>query len=517
MRYCDIRKNTYYDSVTLMLISSEINTLPGITQAAVMMGTAHNIQLMTNAGLLLPEDGDTITPNDLVVAFLGESEEALTLAGDKLKEAFENKKTAAAADEKLHAGSLQGALTALPDANLAVISVPGRFAAREARKALQQGMHVLLFSDNVSLEDEIALKSYAETKGLLMMGPDCGTAVINGTALGFANVVNRGSIGIAAASGTGLQELTCLIHGCGGGISQGLGTGGRDLKAKVGGKMMMMALEALAKDPETEVIGIIAKPGDPGVMKKIAEFCAGQKKPVAACFMGPRVEMDYGPMILTETIEDLARTLTVLSKGGSGAAPAAEEPEIDEALEEEIRRLKPGQRYLRGLYSGGTLAYEAALLMERRGIPAYSNIASDPDYLLQDPECSCRHTLLDMGEDYFTNGMPHPMIDMRLRAERMLKEASDPETAIILLDCVLGFGCHEDPAQELAAMTARAREACPDRQIIFLASVTGTDEDIQCRQAQVETLETAGIRVLPSNAAAVKLAIRILGRTGGQK
>lgn len=512
MRYFEIQKNVYYDSVTLMLLSSEINKLNGISQAAVMMGTAHNIQLMTDAGLLTSEEGNNITPNDLIIGMLGQDEPVLENAKQTLKEFFENKKSTSENEEKLHVSSLDGGMAEMPDANFAVISVPGRYAAREAMKALKKNLHVLLFSDNVSLEEEIALKEYAVSHELLMMGPDCGTAFINGVALGFANVIRRGKIGIAAASGTGLQELACLIHRMGGGISQGLGTGGRDLKAAIGGKMMLLELQALAQDADTEVIGIISKPGDELVMKKIIEYCNQISKPVAACFMGAKKDMDYGRILLADTIEELSKALTALEKGRNQ----------DEALEcmrhikdtralarEQAEYLQPGQKYIRALYSGGTLAYEALLLLEPKLKEVYSNISTHKEYLLMNPEESKCHTILDMGEDYFTNGMPHPMIDMRLRRQRMKREAKDKTTGVFLVDCVLGFGCHEDPAGELVEMINEIRKENPECNYIFIASVCGTDDDLQCRLSQVRTLEAAGVLVMDSNAEAVRLALEI--------
>ncbi|MDO4302582.1 MAG: acyl-CoA synthetase FdrA [Bacillota bacterium] len=512
MRYFEIQKNVYYDSVTLMLLSSEINKLNGIAQAAVMMGTAHNIQLMTDAGLLTAQDGSNITPNDLIIGMIGQDEPVLDNAKQVLKEFFENKKSASENDEKIHVSSLDGAVTEMPDANIAVISVPGRYAAREAMKALKKNLHVLLFSDNVSLEEEISLKEYAAGHGLLMMGPDCGTAVINGIALGFANVVRRGSIGIAAASGTGLQELTCLIHRLGGGISQGLGTGGRDLKAAVGGRMMLLELQALAQDADTKVIGIISKPGDETVMRRIIEYCNQIAKPVAACFMGPKKDMDYGKILLTDTIEELGKALTALEKGMDERAATERMRQIRDTKTfsgEQAGHLKPEQKYIRALYSGGTLAYEALLLMEPKLKQVYSNISTHKEYLLENPEESKCHTILDMGEDYFTNGMPHPMIDMRLRSQRMRREAKDRNTGIFLLDCVLGFGCHEDPAAELVRMIDETRKENPDRHYIFIASVCGTDDDLQCRISQVRALKAAGVLVMDSNAEAVRLALEI--------
>lgn len=518
MLYSTIRKNVYYDSVTLMLISSKINALDGIAEAAVMMGTDHNKALMMASGILEAASFDEITPNDLVIGISAAKQETLDEAVTLMEAQFAGK------DQPITNGGTErrvktqrAAVQAMPGANLAIISVPGASAAAEARQAMENGMHVLLFSDNVSLDEEISLKEYAAARHLLMMGPDCGTAIVNGVALGFANVVRRGNIGIVAASGTGLQELTCLIDRMGGGVSQALGTGGRDLKAAVGGKMMLLALDALAEDTETEIIGIISKPPAQEVIQKIISRCQTLRKPVVACFLGGDPAGLAGTeLIATDTMEDTASQLVALAQGRQGERIVFSRPmeEITRLVEEQAAALMPSQQYLRGLYSGGTLAYEALLML--REYDVYSNIAIEPKYLLKNPDESHAHTVVDMGEDFFTNGMPHPMIDMRLRASRLQREAADETVGVILLDCVLGFGCHEDPAGELAAMVAQARGEANGRTLCVIASVCGTDNDVQPRTEQVETLERAGVIVMDSNAQAVRLAKMILNKQKGR-
>lgn len=512
MLHSTVKKNAYYDSVTLMLISSKIAAVKGVAEAAVMMGTAHNKSLMTASGILNPAQCGEITPNDLVIGISAANQEAMDQAVKLMEEQFAGK------DQKTSEGGAErcvrtqrAALQILPKANLAIISVPGASAAAEARRAMENGLHVLLFSDNVSIEEEISLKKYAVAHNLLMMGPDCGTAVVNGVALGFANVVRRGKIGIVAASGTGLQELTCLIDRMGGGISQALGTGGRDLKAAVGGEMMLLELDALANDPQTELIGIISKPPAREVMQKIIDRCKRIQKPIVVCFLGGDPKALAGTnLAATETMEDTAAMLVALSEGRRGEPVVFTRPieEIEQLAETQSAALAPSQKYLRGLYSGGTLAYEAMLMMREYGV--YSNIALDKNYLLKNPDESHAHTIVDMGEDFFTNGMPHPMIDMRLRSARIQREAVDDAVAVILLDCVLGFGCHDDPAGEIVRMAELARKAADGRHLCLIASACGTDEDVQPRFEQVETLRRAGIMVMDSNAQAVRLAMMIL-------
>jgi FdrA protein len=344
-----------------------------------------------------------------------------------------------------------------------------------------------------------------------MMGPDCGTAIINGVALGFANVVRRGNIGLVAASGTGLQELTVIIDKLGGGISQALGTGGRDLKKDIGGKMMLLALDALASDPETQVIGIISKPPAKEVMVKILEKVKLIDKPVVACFLGGDSSLVEGTdTIAVETIEEAAKQLVTISKGGlTTNLQLYSEEELDNLVKSEVSKLR-GQKYLRGLYTGGTLAYEGMLILDKKIGNIYSNIPINKELALTDVEVSQENMILDMGEDYFTDGMPHPMIEPKLRSERIKKEASDPQTAVILLDCVLGYGSHPDPAQSVATAVEQAKVIQGDRHVTYIASVCGTEKDPQILSDQVEKLKNAGIIVLPTNAQAAQLAARIL-------
>lgn len=512
--YNEVKQNTYYDSVTLMLFSSKIISVPGVKEAAVMMGTNHNKSLMINSGILKPEDAESITPNDMVVGIMGETQESVDEALKVLKEQFERKMQASMASDKLTAKTLDSAVNKLGDPNFAVISIPGKYAKNEAMKAMQNGMHVLLFSDNVTIDEENELKDYAVSHNLLMMGPDCGTAIINGIALGFANVVRRGNIGIVAAAGTGLQEATVIVDRLGGGISQALGTGGRDVKEAVNGKMMVLALEALINDPDTEVIGIISKPPAECVMEKILNTLKGIDKPVVACFLGgnPGTVKSIGA-VPAETLEDAAAFMVDLSlnKPLKNIIYSIPQEEADAIVANETAKLKKNQKYIRGLYSGGTLCYESMLLLNKEVGEIYSNIALDKEHMLKDVEVSQNNTLIDMGEDYFTDGAPHPMIDIRQRAERLKREVQDESVAVIILDCVLGYGSHEDPAGALVAAIREAKELSGERHITFIASVCGTGSDIQNREVQEKELREAGVIVMPSNAQASRIAAQILG------
>lgn len=498
MIYTSIKQNAYFDSVSLMLISSRLGSVADIEDAAAMMGTDHNKELLQQSGLLTADQAKTVTGNDLVIGIKASSQAAIDAALVVLEEQFQNKKTSSSSQTR--AKTLEAAIKQSPNANLSVISLPGRFAAAEAMKSLKKGLHVLLFSDNVSIEEEVELKQYAVSQGLLMMGPDCGTAIINGVALGFANVVREGAIGLAAASGTGLQEVSTLIDRLGGGVSQALGTGGRDLKAQVGGLMMKQALDALEADPRTKVIGIVSKPPSPDVTASILQQVASYSKPIVACFLGGDPSMVEGSNVVWATdLEDAAVKLVALA-GATGQA---------ESLNGPVPTVSSAKgQFIRALYAGGTLAYETLLYFKDELPNVYSNIASTKEMTLANVEVSQGNTVLDLGEDYFTDGKPHPMIDPSLRTERIIRDAKDPNTKIILFDCVIGYGAHDNPAQPIIEAMQKVRKDRTD--VLFIGSVTGTEGDPQTRSLQVQALKEAGAIVLPTNIQAARFAVQAL-------
>ncbi len=508
-----IKKNSYFDSVTLMLFSSKLNDVEGVEEAAVMMGTDHNIELMLSSNVLEKENIGDATSNDMIVGIRAKSQDAVDEALKVLEKQFENKNKDADKHE-VTVKSVESAIKEKPELNFAVVSTPGRFAKKEVRKCLNNNLNVLLFSDNVDLEDEIELKNLALEKDLLMMGPDAGTAIVNGIALAFANVVKQGNIGLVGASGTGLQEIPILIDTFGGGVSQALGTGGRDVKDSVGGKMMLKSLDALNEDPNTKVIGIISKPPSPSVLEKILERAKTYEKPVVACFLGSDPSaFENTEIIATDTMEKAAQYLVNLSNDEDLKTI---KPLTKDNLVKPLSKKNTGQ-YVRALYTGGTLAYEAMLLLKQSIGDVYSNIAIEDKLLLTDPEKSNMNTVVDMGEDYFTDGMAHPMIDPRLRNERIKQELNDTNTAVLLLDCVLGYGSHEDPAGEIAKAIEEGKKKQNGRDVALVASVTGTEKDEQKRSEQIEKLENAGVIVLPSNAQAAQYAALLLQSKGGQQ
>lgn len=414
--------------------------------------------------------------------------------------------------------TLEGAVKIDPNLNMAVISTPGRFAAEVAQSCLDRDINVLLFSDNVTVEEEKALKQYAVEHELLMMGPDCGTAIINHVPLAFSNVVRSGSIGIIAASGTGTQEVSSIVDQLGGGLSQVIGTGGRDLKLEIGGIMMKFGLDALINDPATEVIVLISKPPAKEIATEILGIAAIAGKPVVVCFIGgdPKEIESFG-LIAALSLEDAARKAVALAKGEPVSDFTGFSMGVDkaEAVAADIAgRFADGQKFVRGFFTGGTLCDEAMKLMISDLGNIYSNIPLHKEDKLEDARNgkSFKHTFLDFGDDEFTVGRPHPMIDPSLRAERVIADAHDPGCAVIMTDCVIGFGSHPDPAEDLAEAirTAKALAEAEGRYLCCVAAVCGTESDPQCLSKTQKKLADAGAVVLPSNAQAARFVMRVL-------
>lgn len=512
-----VKTNSYQDSVRLMRISGQLKKIAGVTNAAVMMATDANKRVMEMAGLLEPE-GAAAGANDLVIAVDAETpecvEEALQAAEDALTESSGSGKA-----EAQKAQSLELALEEMPEANMVTVSVPGAFAKIEVGKALAKGLNVFLFSDNVTIEEEVELKKMALDKGLLMMGPDCGTSIINGACLGFANVINRGNIGIVGASGTGVQEVTVQIERWGGGCSQVIGVGGRDLKEEVGGLMFLEVMRRLDEDPATEVLVLISKPPAPSVMEKISKTIAELKKPVVVNLLGGVASKKPAPNeYFAGSLEEAAAMAVALANGTNPYAWQQDVPKIEMDIvmraEDLAYGLNPSQKYIRGLFSGGTLCNEAMLIMERVIGPINSNVPLNPEQKLSDSLISTGNTCIDLGEDEFTVGRPHPMLDIQLRSERILTEAADPETAVILLDVVLGYGANADPAAELVPVIkeAKALAESQGRSIRFISYVCATDKDPQGKEEQIKQLEECGVTILPTNAQAALLASYIVAK-----
>jgi FdrA protein len=496
----EIRSGAYYDSVILMKLQRALADQPGIIDAGVVMGTAANKEILAQSNMLVPEV-ETAGVDDLVIVVTSNEESAALEALKKVNELVASRRSGGE-DANYRPRSMETAASTLPNANWVLVSVPGRFAAGVARQAMALNKHVFLYSDNVSLEDEISLKQQASKKGLLVMGPDCGTAIVNGIGLGFANKVRKGPIGLVAASGTGLQQVSVRIHQMGGGITHALGTGGRDLSEAINAVTARQGLDLLTRDPETKVIVLVSKPPSPKVAGELIKTARRAGKPVVVNFIGyasasRRVDNVFFATTFDETAE------LAISLCGS--------PE-DFGKQPDISHFIPGQRYLRGLFSGGTLQYETLLILKDYLPVVYSNAPLDKKNKLEDSLVSREHTVIDLGEDEFTVGRLHPMMDNNLRIRLFEKEAADPEVAVILLDVVLGFGAHGNPASELApAITAGIQSArTGGRYLMVVAIVSGTDQDPQGLDNQIKMLQEAGARVEVSNDAAARYVGQVL-------
>jgi FdrA protein len=503
----EVRRGAYYDSVSLMQVSKAVREAPGISAALVAMATDLNTDLLAGMGFTVDEG---VGPNDMLVAIRGEDEAAIEAGRSALDAALAGLKAAGAS-----AGGFGdappprtlGTAAARSGANLALISVPGANAFVDAMDAVTSGVSVVLFSDNVSVEQEIVLKDAAATADVLVMGPDCGTAVVAGVALGFANLVRAGSVGLVAASGTGAQQVMCLLDIAGVGMSHCLGVGGRDLSSAVGGRSTRQALAALAADPSTESIIVVSKPPAADVLTAIQAYAATLGKPVHWATLG------HGRPDLTAAVEAALAT----SADGIPAWPQwlAETPAVA-SIETKAKRTNG---FLRGLFCGGTLADEAMIVASERLGPIRSNIPLSPELALGPDLGSDSHLVIDFGDDRLTRGRPHPMIDPSLRLERIAVEGDDPTCAVLLLDLVLGFGSHPDPADELAAAIAAARKAAAagGRELPVVVSLIGVENDPQGLTSCAKTLQASGASVFVSNAQATRHALSLLTSASAQE
>lgn len=499
MLHAFLKKGSFQDSVSLMLISRDLSKADDVNRVSIMMGTPANKDVFRETGLwhdLLNEAG----PNDIcVVIDSDEGETIVDVIGERLECAFANLAQGRKAATFPVVHTFKRASEVLPESNIALISIAGMYAHEPAMQALKSGRHVMLFSDNVSVEKEVELKTYGREHGLLVMGPDCGTSIINGAPLAFANRMPRGPIGIVGASGTGIQELCSQIALQGGGITHALGLGGRDLSEKVGGLSAITALEMMANDPETRVIAFVSKPPAPAVREKIAAVMQTVGKPVVALFLGTApVKRRDGNVFFAYTLDEAARLAMELTNA--------------EKVADSLPNVA-GKRIL-GLFTGGTLASETAMLLsEALGVP--QDAAHAEGYMLH----ADGHAVIDLGDDVYTRGRPHPMIDPSVRTERIDALVQETDFGVLLMDVVLGFGSHADPAGAVAEAVKAVREKRGEP-LVVIASVTGTEEDPQVRSAQIEKLREAGIVITSGPRESVMLAVRLTAErkdvTGGE-
>ncbi len=487
----EVLRGFYLDSVALLRMSQSLVALDGVDEAAMMMGSPSNRQIMADAGIL-DATGEAAEAGDLVIGIRADNQDAADLALKEARAILEQSSAAKGDGEVWRPRSVRSAVKAMPDANFALISVPGDFAISEARKALRRGLHVMIFSDNVPVADEAALKQEALDHGRLVMGPDCGTAIINGKPLAFANAVARGSVGVIGASGTGIQEVTSLIGENGGGISHAIGVGGRDLSDAVGGFTTMMAFDLLDRDPATEHIVLISKPPSAAVAAKVVDRIGASSKPCTVCFVGGSEMSLPANATAVTTLKAAAENALGGSAIGAGFDPAA------------MAVPASGGPMIRGLFSGGTLCAEAQVVLQAAGEAVGSNAPVPGSGGL---DSKGAHQLIDLGADEYTQGRPHPMIEPSVRDDALTAALGDDSIGVILLDLVLGFGAHDDPAGYLI----RSLGGSAGKPVI--ASVTGTEQDPQRRSAQIAKLEDAGITVAPSNADAAALSLACLRST----
>lgn len=489
-----VRKNSYYDSVTLMLITREVKKIEGVREVLVGMGTELNISLVDNLNLNTDELKD-ITANDFFVVADIKDESLFDKVEKEIDNQLNKKKEIVSGDYR--PPTLTGALNQMKDANFALISVAGNYAYQEANDALDKGLNIMMFSDNLPLDEELKLKRKAVEKSLLMMGPDCGTAIINGVALAFANKVRRGRIGIVAASGTGSQEVSVIIDKLGEGVSQLIGTGGRDLSKEIGGLMMEQGFVSLINDSDTDVIILISKPPAKEVAVKILSLIKTTKKPVIVNFIGGDEEdvVEAGG-IFASNLDEAARIAVSKLKGENFNE---ESVNIDlEEIKKLTNNLNDSQKNFRGLYTGGTLADESLNILSDFEI--YSNIAFEEKYKVENLDGINKNICLDLGEDKYTMGRPHPMIDPETRGD-FFKSHIDSSVAVVLFDLVLGYGAHEDPAKAICDSINELKGRLGKMPII-VASITGTSEDYQGYEKSLNSLEEVGVIVKDSNAQA---------------
>ena len=497
-----VKTNYYRDSLQLLHLSEEAKKIEGVKDAAVVMATSTNKEILSKLKLLTSE-GLSASSSDLIIAVLADSESAINHGIHRIETSLTQPPTAS--KNRFH--TIDAALQSMPDANLAIVSIPGEHARRVVTSLLEKGLNVHLFSDHVSQEDEFELKKLAKSKGLLVMGPGAGTSVIAGKAIAFANVVRKGNVGIVAAAGTGLQEVSVLVNDGGLGVSQALGTGGGDVKDEIGGITTLQAIEALEMDASTIIIVIVSKPPDVTVKKKILDYVTNStSKPVITCFLG---ELSANTIVngtrisSTKTLHAAAlETLKRASPPATFDSISMSPNELFAIVDEVRKELKGRQRYVRGLYTGGTLAYEALVILNQLIGSVYSNAPLNSSFKLPNSSESFKDSILDLGEEEFTLGRAHPMIDPTVRQLRLIEEARDPEVSVIIMDIMLGYGSHPDPAGAMCNSISKAQMIAKNdyRVLPILAHVCGTDQDPQRRSDQIEKLQKIGVRTFSTNA-----------------
>ncbi|WP_312666959.1 acyl-CoA synthetase FdrA [Tissierella praeacuta] len=501
MLFTVIKKNSYQDSINLMLLTKLLSSMDHVNRISIMMGTPANKDIFANSNFYT-EKLDEAGPNDICIVIDSEEESIVPKVVEEVDKFLKDQSVQSKRDKIPVSMSWDRSMSKLPDANLALISISGEYAAEEANNGLDRGLNIFIFSDNVSIEEEKKLKEKARDKNLLVMGPDCGTGIIQGVPLAFANVIDKGNIGIIGASGTGIQEVSSIISRKGAGISHAIGIGGRDLSSEIGGITAISALELLSNDIDTEVIVFISKPPAEEVRDKIIDIFKTIDKPIVAIFIGEKPLKSEENIYYVWTLEEAAIKAIELSK----RLVQRLVPNID------ILVKSNKQKGIKGLYSGGTLAAEAAMIIEDRlNIQHQKN--HDKGIMLKYNE----HLIVDLGDDEYTKGKPHPMMDPTIRLEMMKNICKEEDTAVVLLDFVIGYGGHEDIVGEFIPVIKEIKKGLEEKQgeIVFIASVTGTMADPQIYHDQVSKLESSGVIVMESNAQGAILATEIIKYING--
>jgi FdrA protein len=248
------------------------------------------------------------------------------------------------------------------------------------------------------------------------------------------------------------------------------------------------------------VIVLVSKPPSPEVAASLLGELAD--KPTVVALIGLEEPPPLPPGVRGARTMEEASAMALDALGLS-------RPEVGEGLARRVAgaadRLHDERRAVRGLFSGGTLCSESMAVMAPRLGPIYSNVPLREDWGLPPPDRA--HLCLDLGEEEFTKGRPHPMIDPEPRAQQVLEHGKDPAAAVILIDVVLGHGAHADPAAILAPACEEVTQV--DGGPTVVAYVAGTDQDLQDRGAQCRRLQDAGALLAPTGARAALMAAAV--------
>ena len=499
MKKVIVKKNRYVDSVSLMGVSERVTAMQGIENAEAQMATCANQDVLKLLGYELPE---SVSPNDLVIAITADNEDTYKAALQLAEDIIDRKNT----DSDRHYADISEIDMEEDAYDLCQISLPGEYAAAEAKKALEKGMDLFIFSDNVSLEEELELKQLGQKLGKLVMGPDAGVALIDGVALAAGSIIRKGPIGIVAASGSGAQEVGCIIEKCGMGVSGIIGTGGRDLYPQIGGITMLEGIRRMEADPETTVIVLVSKLADLGVMDRVLSVADKCAKPVVALFLGSDETLFENHKVHGTFSLEAAALKAVALAGGDVSDFTCSDEELNQIVSDCMAKLSAEQKYFRGLYCGGTFTEEALqyFAAHNRDVALYSNLKNAYSTKLADSEQSVGHAILDLGAEDFTAKAPHPVFDPGLRLKRLCQELADPQVAVVLLDFITGPGVAYDP------ITAFAKECAKHPNVIFISNICGSLEDPQNVAEKQKLLEKSGVIVTKSNYQSSRLASALM-------